>query len=361
MLTTPVLNDIETFNAIREKTIAFNVVGGNQVVGNNLIIERVNDGVAVYNQTQDTFTFRHTIPAGTLANGVNYRARIRTKDINNNWSNFSANLLFWCFSEPNLNIITIDYENQNRVYNQTVLFETTYSQSEGEVLQSYRYLLYDSNKNLLQSFPEQFTDGSETLKQEIAGLDNGVLYHLEVKTLSPHGTKGTTGLIHFKPFYIAPQLSAAIAVENLTDQGAVKISTSISQVIFRLYDNNGELIHPQDVDYLYDDWIDMTRSDYAVLVGDGSLNTPQSDFILQLWCKNLPRNKRFLSFSSPYGDIELYKIDNSIRAYKTLNGLKYSKVYTSNTFHATSDDEIMVYLKQENEAIDLMVEVLGVM
>ena len=358
MLTTPVLNDIETFNATKDKEITFNVIGGSQVVGNNLIIERVSDGVAVYNQSQDTFSFKHIIPANTLKNGTNYRARIRTRDINSNWSNFSANLLFWCFSEPNLHIPTIDYENQNRVYNQTVLFETIYSQAEGEILQSYRYLLYDSNQNLLQSFPEQFADGSQTLKQEITGLDNGKLYYLEVKTLSPHGTKGTTGLIYFKPFYIAPQLSAAIEVENLFEQGAVKISTSISQIIFRLYDKNGILIHPRDVEYVYDDWIDMTREDYAVLVGDGSLNTSQSDFVLQIWCKKLPEQKTFLTFSSPYGDIELYKKDNTVRAYKTLTGLRDRRHYISNEFEATSDDEIMIYLKQENDAIDLAVEVL---
>ncbi len=41
MLTTPILSDIKTFNATKESIITFNVVGGNQVVGNNLVIERI--------------------------------------------------------------------------------------------------------------------------------------------------------------------------------------------------------------------------------------------------------------------------------------------------------------------------------
>ena len=70
MLTTPILNDIKTFNATKDYPLTFNVIGGNQVVGNNLIVERISDNVVVYNQSQETFSFRHTLPAHTLQNGV---------------------------------------------------------------------------------------------------------------------------------------------------------------------------------------------------------------------------------------------------------------------------------------------------
>ena len=141
MLTTPILSDIKTFNATKDNAFTFNVVGGNQVVANNLVIERVSDNAVIYDQSQETFNFRHILPAYALTNGTNYRAKIRTRDINNNWSNFSITLLFWCYSEPRLNITTIDYDNQNRVYNQTVIFETMYTQDEGEILQSYRWIM----------------------------------------------------------------------------------------------------------------------------------------------------------------------------------------------------------------------------
>lgn len=358
MLTSPIWDDIKTFNADKEYIFTFNVIGGNQVVGNNLVIERIEDNAVVYDEVQDTFMLRHILPAGTLENGKSYRAKIRTKDINNNWSNFSTSLIFWCYSEPQLHITTIDYTNQNRVYNQTVLFETTYYQAEGEILQSYRYLLYDENKRLIKAFPEHFADGSQLLTQEIAGLDNGKLYHLEVKTISPNGNIGTTGLVPFIPFYVAPKLSAALFAENVPEQGAIKISANIIQIRLKLYDKDGNFIEYEDVEYVDDDWIDMNREDYAYLIADEGFDLPQSDFIMQIWCKDLPENKVFLTLYSPQGRIEMFKLHNRIRVYKYVENLKLPGYFASNIFEDKDGQTLMIYMKQDNHLIDLFVEPL---
>ena len=358
MLTTPILNDIKTFDANNENIFIFNTIGGNQVVGNNLVIERVNDNVVVYNNIQETFNFRHTLPSLILTNGINYRARIRTKDINNNWSAFSNSLLFWCYSKPNLYIINIDYENQNRVNNQTVIFQTTYSQDESEILQSYRYLLYNSNQELLKSFSEIYANGTLPLTQEITGLENGVLYYLEVKTLSPNGNSGTTGLINFKPFYIAPKLIVTVEPKNLSSQGAIQIDANIVQIILELYDNNGNQINPLNVEYIDNEWIDMTRIDYGRLVADGGFSILQSNFMLQMWCKDLPEDKVFLTLFSPDGKIEMFKSNNRIRVYKSINNLDFKNYYVSDEFVLTEGQELTIYMKQDNNLIDLKVEPL---
>ena len=358
MLTTPILNNIKTFNATKESAFTFNVRGGSQVAGNNLVIERINDNAVIYNQSQETFNFKQILPASTLINGVNYRAKIRTRDINNKWSNFSATLLFWCYSEPSLNITTIDYSNQNRVYNQTVLFETTYSQLENEILQSYRYLLYNENKDLLKSFTEQYADGSQALTQEITGLENSKLYYLEVITLSPNGNSGTSGLINFKPLYIAPKLMMAVEPINEPEQGAIKVGANIIQIILKLYDNNGNQINPMDVEYIDNEWIDLNRTDYNRLIASDGFNISQDNFILQLWCKNLPEDKVFLTLFSPQGKLEFFKLNNRIRVYKSINNLNFKKYFASNDFTATNEQELMIYMKQDGHLIDLQVEVL---
>lgn len=358
MLTTPILNTIQTFDASNQNIFTFNVVGGNQVVGNNLVIERISDNAVVYNATQETFNLRHTLPLLTLINGTNYRAKVRTKDINNNWSSFSNSLLFWCYSEPVLNITTIDYNNQNRVNNQTVLFETTYSQAEDEILQSYRYLLYNSNQELLKSFSEIYADGTTPLTQEITGLENDISYYLEVKTLSPNGNMGTTGLINFKPFYIAPKLTVTVDPKNLLSQGAIQIDANIVQIILELYDDNGDAINPLNVEYIDDEWIDITRIDYDKLVAEGGFNILQSNFILQMWCKNLPDDKIFLTLFSPDGKIEMFKSNSRIRVYKSINNLGFKNYYVSDEFTLIEGQEIMIYMKQDSNLIDLKVELL---
>lgn len=359
MLTTPILSEIKTFSATIPYEFTFNVRGGSQVVANNLVIERISDNAEIYNQTQESFSFRHELPADTLVNGVNYRIKVRTKDISGKFSNFSASLLFWCYSKPSLYITTINYDDQNRVYNQTVIFETIYSQSENELLQSYRYLLYDENKNLLSSFPEHYSDGNDMLTQEIAGLENGRLYYIEVITLSPNGNMGTSGLINFKPFYIAPKFTITLTPENLIEQGAVKISANILQIILKLYDDMGNQINPFNVQYIDNEWINMNRIDYDKLVADEGFNILSDDFILQLWCKELPESKVFLTLFSPQGKIEMFKFNNKIRLYKYINNLDFQGYYVSDDFELDSfDQELMIHVKQENQTIDIIVETL---
>src|SRR5690606_30937635 len=130
---------------------------------------------------------------------------------------------------------------------------------------------------------------------EVAGLENGVLKYLEVKTLSPNGNAGTTGLIPFKPFYVAPKLTVTLTPENLSRQGAIKVNANIIQVILKLYDNRGNQINPSDVEYIDNEWINMNRIDYDKLIADEGFNIFQSNFLLQLWCKDLPENEVFLT------------------------------------------------------------------
>lgn len=354
MLTTPILNDIRTFDAHDGYEFMFNVVGGSQIVGNNLVVEQIDDNAVVYNTIQEGFNFRHRLPPSVLNNGMNYRAKIRTRDINGNWSAFSTAKLFWCYSKPQLSITTIDYGNQNRVYNQTVLFETTYSQAENESMQSYRYLLYNSNKDLLNSFSEVFASGSSPLTQEIAGLENGALYYLEVKTLSPSGNAGTTGLIHFRPFYVAPKLIVTLTPENLPDQGAIKVNANIIQIIMKLYDNYGREINPLDIEYIDDEHLDMTRIDYDRLVADEGFNILQENFILQLWCKDMPDDKVFLTLFAPEGKLELIKYGSRVRLLKSIDRFDSQTHFASNVVEEAWND-IMIYIKQQDGLVDVQV------
>lgn len=356
MLTKPILNEISTFDATEQKRFDFQVIGGNQVFGNNLVIERVSDNAQMYNETVETYNLRHTMLADSLYNGFDYKAKIRTKDINGNWSEFSDYVIFWCFSKPIINVTSIDYENQNRVYNQNVLFTAEYSQSEGELLQSYRYLLYDSNGDLLNTYPEQFPDDETSLTQEITDLENNTLYYIEVITLSPNGNEGSSDKINFKPLYVSPRIVASIDPIALPEEGAIKVQSSIIQILFSLYDKSDNLIAPSSVNYIDDEWIDM--SDYGKLVADYGFDIFQSDFMLQLHCKNLPENKIILQLSSPDGYIRMYQLNNRIRVDKVVNGVGFKTYFASNEFTATATDELSVYMRQVNGLIDLKVEIL---
>jgi len=356
MLTNPILAyPIKPFDATKDYEFIFYVNGGNQVLRNNLIIENVSDNVEVYNQTIESFSYKHKVLANMLVNGTVYKVKIRTGGLDNTWSQFSEYQMFYCLTPAIITIPTIDYTNQNRVYNQTVNFEAVYTQSENEQLQSYRFLLFDSNKDLIKSFPEQFYSGSGNLSQEITGLDNGTLYYIQVKTESVNGLLSGTELIWFKPLYITPRLSLVLTPENLAEQGAIKLSANIVQIIGKLYDNNGVQVNPLDVEYIDGEWLDLTRFDYDKLNFDDGFNIAQSDFTMKLWCKNIPDDKVFLTLNSPYGKVELMKYNNRIHAIKTSMFHKLKAHFISDEFDFTSNMQYMIYLKQTNNLIDMVV------
>lgn len=355
MLTTPVLRQIKPFSQGETAAIRFDYKGNTQISRNELIIEQVSDNTVVYQQTQASFSFAHNIVIpNDLINGTNYRAKIRVGNTTD-WSVFSDYVFFWVLAEPVLTITTID---ENAVKDQTVEFSTTYTHVNGELLESYRYLLYDSNQNLLNSFTEKFSDGSAPLTQEIAGLEDGVTYYLEVITNSVHGQEGTTGLVTFTPDYIAPQLLTILEAVNKPSQGAIQVTASIFQLILKLYDSNNNEISQFDIDYIDNDWVDMNRPDYQNLVASEGFLINGSEFWLQLWAKDIPDNTNFLKLTAPEGEINLEKQDNQIHVFKTINGSTLSSHYVSNEFTALATDTIMIGMKQYNNAIDVYVEVV---
>lgn len=357
MLTTPVLvTPINPFDARDDYEVQFYVEGGGQVVRNRLVIEDMSTGVEVYNHVAETFSNRHTIPMGTLSNGVQYEMYVATGGINNKWSNDSERESFYCFSKAAINIPTIAYSDQNRVYNQTVTFEATYTQSENETPESFRFLLFDSNRNLIKSFPEQFYASTGVIEQEIAGLEDGQLYYIQVKTISVNGLLTDTDLVWFKPFYVVPKLSAVLTPTNQKEDGAIKISSNIVQIIGKLYDNNGNEIAHDSIEYLEGSKLDLTRPDYKELVFGGGFDIMQEEFMLKLWCQKIKEDVVFSTLRGEKGKIDLVKRDNRIHAYKSGMGHDIVAHFASDVFNFSLASSYMIYIKQKNSLIHVEVK-----
>lgn len=230
ILITPILDDIKTFDARGTKTITFTVLGGRQVTQNNLTIRRVDTNEKVYDEIQPTFNYQHTLPANTLRNGINYKIEVRVGDIDGVWSDYSPALFVWSYSAPNIRITNIDYDNQNRVYEQSPTFIATYSQAENNPIQSYRYLLYDTNKDLIKAFKEQYTSNKNELTQEVAGLDNNKDYHIEVVTTSLNGGEGSSGKVPIAPYYDRPIVDGTVLAQVIESEGAVRVLVDMAEI-----------------------------------------------------------------------------------------------------------------------------------
>lgn len=341
-LTTPIItNLIQPFPATQSYDVTFNVVGGDQVVSNELEIQKTLDNLQVYLLKIDSFQFKHTIPQNTLVNGIEYKARLRTYNVSGQYSNWSNWVVFYCHSNPQITIPTIV---DGKVNNQTVLFTGTYTQAENDLLQSYRFLLYNNLSNLIQSYEEKF-DG--LLQQEITSLENNENYYIELKTISVHGMEGTSGKIPFLAQYIAPQLTSAITLENLSDEASIKVTATIIQIIGQIgsglisYENN-ELVNLKNGMIYFQDGFSLS-----------------GNFTLKLWLKNITENTIFLKLVSGLGILELKFEENRIHLYKYANNdvFKYH-IWTNETISPLSTDIVYIGLQQIDNYCNIYTQIV---
>ena len=340
-LTKPIVSSILPFTATENYIIKFSS-SGSQVVYNEIEIQKNSDNTQVFLEKIQSFVFEHLIPLNSLSNNTEYKVRIRTYDVTNSTpSSWSDWVVFYCFSTP---IVTIDNIIDGKINNQTFTFEGTCTTQDP--LNSYRYLLYDENQGLIQTFNELF-DG--LLEQEITGLDNNEKKYLELKIITDNNMEGTSGLIEFTPVYIQPRLVSAINLENYPEQASIKITANIIQIIGH---NTG------DISYENDDW---------VIIPDGSIVyfdtangfTLSKDFVLNVWLKGLAEDLVFLKLMSDYGYVDFIYYNNRIHAFKYLYNNGIVPHYVSNELEFISTDNIYIHIEQINDAFNLQMGIIA--
>ncbi len=343
LITPEIYSPISPFPATSDKELSFYVQsGGSQVTQHKVIIQKNSDSTEVYNQTIQSFLYKITIPQNTLQNGILYKIKIATGDVNNNYSSWSDWVTFYCFSVPSVSIT-----NLTTVNNQTYTLQGSYSQTESEAVNSYRFIIYDENQVELESFDEVY---STTLTQEIV-VDNGITYYARLITLSINGLQGDSGLLEFTPNYIQPRLNSVLTLTNLPSQGSIQCQANVIQIIGQTYPTSGVTLT-----YESNDIVDLTDGN-QVIFDEGF--TCDSNFIMKIWCKTLTDNQTFLTLYGDYGRIEFKLYQNKIHAYKYYNNCDICSHFASNELTSIqSTDNLFVWVKQINNLMDIQIEIL---
>lgn len=340
LLVTPVLNSITPFPADSPFTFTFEIFSqGDQVIANTLVIEKISDGSEIYNQKITTFSFEHELPANTLVNGEQYRAKIQTHDIDNNSSEFSESILFYCFSTPE---ITID-NLTGIINNSSFEFQGNYYQSEGEELESYRFYLYDSNSVLLAASTEKF---GEPIIHTFSNLQDDGHYQVEIRVYTTNSITATSGLIPFDVNYISPLFHSAIELENIDDQASIKINLHILNI-------EGKIEYGAPT-YEDNEWINL--KDSGIYFDDAF--SIENNFTLKFWCKDITENENLIELLDSNGNVILIKyFDNKFHVYKITDNLTPYYVF-SDDISFTSSDVICVQIQQINDLINIDCEVV---
>ena len=303
----PLLYKLDAFDARYEKTITY-TYSGNQQFKNICTVRNNETNTIVYRATIDTLQLKHTIPANRLTNGILYNITMQVLDSQNNVSEESTPLLCYCFTTPTFKFSNLT-ENQI-VQNASYPITLSYNQPENEELQYYQVFLYNINKNQIWSSGVKYDD---RLSITLSDLDDNGVYYVRAECKTINGMLITTDYIRFSVNYLMPNIYAIVTLENIKNEGSIKIQSNILSLEGRYY-GNGEPI------YVDSEMIDLRNSKNHVYFDEGF--TIRDNFTINL------KGYNFTDFSTI---LQLSNINNTIILTKK-HGTYYSEGDVEKTF-----------------------------
>ena len=342
-LTRPILYNVAAFDATLEQTFSFNVIGGDQVVKNQLTIVDQSTNNIVYQQTQTTFSFRHILPANTLTNGQYYSASLITYNATDEASSSSANIQFYCYTQPYFSFSNIPPTNV--ITNSNYVFELTYNQQEGERLNSYTFNLYDVQNALIASSGMKYVGSSSslplTLSHMFSNLQDNTYYYIQATGQTVQGTQIRTTLVGFSISYVEPNMFSIINLTNNCKGGYIIVQSNLAEI-------PGSSV-PSPPLYVDDNTaVDVTANGSYVIWDNGfSLS---EDFTASLWGYNFNINSNIITIGNIAGTQLLinYRKDSNNLFYAELlvieNNIKYY-LYT-NSINVTDGDKLQVWFRR---------------
>ena len=285
-LTQPILNPIAAFDATVEHTISFVAIGGAQVLGNRLVISNNQTGAVVYNQMQTTMRLEHVIPANTLQNGGYYNAVVYTVSSGGEESVASTAVPFYCYSRPTLTINNI--LATETIENGTYTFTASYSQAENELLDSYQFTLYDSNRNILSQSNLIYYQTDSSLSYTFVGMSNDTAYYIGITGETVNGTQITSGLVYFTVRYSQPASFAICDLVNDCENGYIQISSNIVAI-------DGKS-NPDPPIYIDDKEVDLREPGSWVEWDEGF--DIQNDFTMRVWGRDFNEYENIITLKN---------------------------------------------------------------
>lgn len=227
-LTKPILYSQSAFDATQAHAFTFNVVGGDQVVANKLVITNQSTSQIVYQQKQTTYRFENTVPANTLINGVYYSAYVITYNSLNQESTQSASIQFYCYSTPSWTFNNIP--SSGTINNSSYNFSVTYNQSQGERLSSYSIILYDDERTQISTSGVKYLSPSAPptiVEYQFDGFDNQSVYYIRAIGTTVDGMLIDTDYVRLFIDYTVPEIFSAIGLINNCDGGYITVKSNL--------------------------------------------------------------------------------------------------------------------------------------
>jgi len=195
----PILSKIGVFDATAAQTIRFAVYDEISSI-TYVIYDNETGNILTYANATPTGTGRYrtfTLPAGTLTNRLDaYYICIRSTLSDGSTTEYSDKILFYCHTTPTIKFA--DFSSNVVVKYPSYAFDLvyTYDEAQGEMINNYKYVLYDVNKEVLKESSTYYY--SDPLKSFIAdGMDDSATYYIRALAETINGYELDTGYITF--------------------------------------------------------------------------------------------------------------------------------------------------------------------
>ena len=335
----PILYNVPAFDATQEITFQF-LWQGNQSFGNIIQIRDNNTQQVIYQEPETTMQLKHTLDANTLKNGNYYNVRVATIDINNNKSEYSDPVAFYCFTTPTF---TFDNISSNQIVrNASYQINMSYKQIENEPLQSWEISLYNMSQSKIQGSGVQYSD---EIKYTLTDLEDSQTYYIKATCMTLNGMEVSTGFILFKVEYKHPSVYSLLTLENISNSGYIKLQSNIRAV---------EAKSLKEVEYIGNEYINL-KNNTVYIDEDFSL---KDDYVINLLGYNLTPNALIMQLSDGNNNINLYlrkgtyAINNNIeKTFIELNmpiGFTSYVCYSNYIDNPSNTDMLDIWIKKKN-------------
>ena len=329
------------FDATTEHIFEYSWDSSNvQSVGSILTIKNNLTNGVTYNKRTDTLLLKHALPANTLTNGVLYNATIQVIDRNNNLSPASDPVLFYCFTQPTVNI-TLAYDEV--IQNSSCPVGVVYSQPEGEEMQAFKIELYNGFRELIYTSNMKY-DSSATVT--LNNLEDNMAYYVQVVCSTINHMTATSGLIRINVDYIKPELYAYIFVENRYNYGDIVFTSNLVSV-------EGRSDNPV---FIKDECVDTVNGTPVIFDENFSLD---DDYSLILKGYNFQKNKIFMILKNKNNTISLkWRIDENDEYYVELSSQTNNLInlFMSNHIACTNATRLKIMIRCVNHHFDVFVK-----
>lgn len=318
---------------------------GNQQFSNNLKIYNATTNALVYNQTQTTFKLEHILPANSLNNGVSYNAELIVYDSIGTASPASDKIFFKCFTTPSFSITNI--VQSQIIRNSNYALELAYTQTEGELLNEYNVVLYNSLHQVVSTSSILYPLNG--MSYSITGLLDNQQYYVQAFGTTVNGMSIEATIVEFYVEYINPTQFSLVDLTNLPYQGAIKIQSNIIPI-----DGTS---NPEPPIYINGKKVDLSAPSHWVKYNKGF--KIDSDFLIKIVCNNITRNSDFfvLTDGTEKNQIILKRWQgffdgyNREKTYIVLNVITNDIIYrqTSELIDILAEDEtVSIVIKKVN-------------